>query len=318
MLQYLIRRIIINIPVLIGVTMVVFGAIALAPGDPLAAYMSPELANDPASLEQFRAEFGLDQPLPIRYARWLGEVLQGNLGYRTKTFDPVGLVILQRLPNTLMLMASALAIGIVFGVPLGIYSSIKKYSLPDNVLTGLVFIGISTPAFLIGLGSLFIFALQLRLFPAGGMRTLGQPESTLDLLHHLALPAIILGAGYVASMLRYTRASMLDVINEQYVVTARAKGLSERAVILRHALRNALIPIVTVIGFSIPNLLAGAVFTETIFAWPGMGSLFVDGVNARDFPLVMGVTLVTASAVLISNLLTDIAYAAINPKIRYA
>lgn len=318
MLQYLIRRILINIPVLIGVTMVVFGAIALAPGDPLAAYMSPELANDPASLEQFRAEFGLDQPLPLRYARWLGEVVQGNLGYRTKTFDPVGLVILQRLPNTLMLMASALAIGIVLGVPLGIYSSIKKYSLPDNILTALVFIGISTPAFLIGLGSLFLLSLQLRLFPAGGMRTLGQPESTLDLLHHLALPAMILGVGYVASMLRYTRASMLDVINEQYVVTARAKGLAERWVILHHALRNALIPIVTVIGFSIPNLLAGAVFTETIFAWPGMGSLFVDGVNARDFPLVMGVTLVTASAVLISNLLTDIAYALINPKIRYA
>lgn len=318
MLQYILRRVLINIPVLIGITMVVFSAMALAPGDPLASFISPELATDPAILEQFRKEFGLDQPLPVRYARWLGEVLQGNLGYRIKTFDPVLRVILQRVPATLLLMSTALLIGIVLGVPLGIYSALKKYTFPDMLLTGAVFMGVSTPAFLVGLGSLFIFSLQLRLFPAGGMHTLGQEESVLDTLHHLALPAMILSANYIASMLRYTRASMLDVISEQYIVTARAKGLPERLVVIRHALRNALIPIVTVIGFSVPNLLAGAVFTETIFAWPGMGSLFVDGVNSRDFPLVMGVTLFTATTVLVANLLTDVAYAFINPKIRYA
>lgn len=318
MFQYILRRILINLPVLIGITMVVFIAIALAPGDPMAAFISPELATDPAVLARLRAEFGFDQPMYVRYFRWLEQVLQGNLGYRIKTFDPVLLVIVQRIPATLMLMASALLIGIIVGIPLGIYSALKKYSLPDMLLTAGVFLGVSTPAFLVGLGALFLFSLQLRWFPAGGMHTLGQPETLLDTLHHLALPALILSANYIASMLRYTRASMLDVITEQYVTTARAKGLNESAVILRHALRNALIPIVTVIGFSIPNLLAGAVFTETIFAWPGMGSLFVDGVNSRDFPLVMGVTLVTATTVLICNLLTDIAYAFINPKIRFS
>lgn len=317
MIQYIFRRIFINIPVLIGITMVVFIAIALAPGDPMSSFISPELATDPAMLARMRAEFGFDQPLYIRYFNWLAQVLQGNLGYRIKTYDPVLRVIVERIPATLLLMSSALLIGITVGIPLGIYSALKKYSLPDMILTAGVFLGVSTPAFLIGLGSLFLFCLQLRWFPAGGMHTLGQEESILDTLHHLALPALILSANYVASMLRYTRASMLDVINEQYVTTARAKGLSEPIVILRHALRNALIPIVTVIGFSIPNLLAGAVFTETIFAWPGMGSVFVDGVNSRDFPLVMGITLITATTVLICNLLTDIAYAFINPKIRF-
>ncbi|MBU6358792.1 MAG: ABC transporter permease [Chloroflexi bacterium] len=317
MIQYIFRRIFINIPVLIGITMVVFIAIALAPGDPMSSFISPELATDPAMLARMRAEFGFDQPLYIRYFNWLAQVLQGNLGYRIKTYDPVLRVIVERIPATLLLMSSALLIGITVGIPLGIYSALKKYSLPDMILTAGVFLGVSTPAFLIGLGSLFLFCLQLRWFPAGGMHTLGQEESLLDTLHHLALPALILSANYVASMLRYTRASMLDVISEQYVTTARAKGLSEPIVILRHALRNALIPIVTVIGFSIPNLLAGAVFTETIFAWPGMGSVFVDGVNSRDFPLVMGITLITATTVLICNLLTDIAYAFINPKIRF-
>ena len=318
MVQYIVRRVLINIPVLIGITMAVFLLISLAPGDPLSAYISPELGSDPATLAALRTKFGFDQPLPVRYLNWLGQALQGNLGYRLKTFDPVWPVILERIPATLMLMATALSIGIVVGVPLGIFSALRKYSVIDMILTGGVFLGVSTPAFLIGLGSLFVFSLGLRLFPAGGMHTLGQEESVIDTLHHLALPALILSANYIASMLRYTRASMLDVISEQYVTTARAKGLSERAVILKHALSNALIPIVTVIGFSIPNLLAGAVFTETIFAWPGMGSVFMDGGTSRDFPLMMGVTLVTATAVFFFNLLTDIVYALINPKIRYA
>nr|MBP8241266.1 ABC transporter permease [Thermoflexales bacterium] len=236
MAQYIIRRVLINIPVLIGITMAVFMLISLAPGDPLSAYISPELGRDPEVIAALRTKLGFDQPLPIRYLNWLGQAVQGNLGFRLKTFEPVWPIILQRVPATLMLMASALSIGILVGVPLGIFSALRKYSLPDLFLTGGVFLGISTPAFLIGLGSLYVFSLGLRLFPAGGMHTLGQEESVLDTLHHLALPALILSANYIASMLRYTRASMLDVISEQYVTTARAKGLSERAVILKHAL----------------------------------------------------------------------------------
>ena len=318
MVQYILRRVLINIPVLIGITMAVFLLISAAPGDALSAYINPDLGTDPAVLAELRTKFGLDQPLPVRYVNWLGQALQGNLGYRIYNHDAVWPLILGRIPATLMLMVTALSIGIVVGVPLGILSALRKYSVLDMILTGGVFLGVSTPPFLIGLGSLFVFSLGLRLFPAGGMHTLGQEESVIDTIHHLALPAMILSASYIATMLRYTRASMLDVISEQYLTTARAKGLSERTVILKHALRNALIPIITVIGFSIPSLLAGAVFIETIFAWPGMGSLFIDGANSRDFVLIMGVTLVTATATLLFNLLTDIVYAWVNPKIRFA
>jgi len=316
--QYILRRVLINIPVLIGITMAVFLLISAAPGDALSAYINPDLGTDPAVLAELRTKFGLDQPLPVRYVNWLGQALQGNLGYRIYNHDAVWPLILGRIPATLMLMVTALSIGIVVGVPLGILSALRKYSVLDMILTGGVFLGVSTPPFLIGLGALFVFSLGLRLFPAGGMHTLGQEESVIDTIHHLALPAMILSASYIATMLRYTRASMLDVISEQYLTTARAKGLSERTVILKHALRNALIPIITVIGFSIPSLLAGAVFIETIFAWPGMGSLFIDGANSRDFVLIMGVTLVTATATLLFNLLTDIVYAWVNPKIRFA
>lgn len=318
MVQYILRRVLINIPVLIGITMAVFLLISAAPGDALSAYINPDLGTDPAVLAELRTKFGLDQPLPVRYVNWLGQALQGNLGYRIYNHDAVWPLILGRIPATLMLMVTALSIGIVVGVPLGILSALRKYSVLDMILTGGVFLGVSTPPFLIGLGALFVFSLGLRLFPAGGMHTLGQEESVIDTIHHLALPAMILSASYIATMLRYTRASMLDVISEQYLTTARAKGLSERTVILKHALRNALIPIITVIGFSIPSLLAGAVFIETIFAWPGMGSLFIDGANSRDFVLIMGVTLVTATATLLFNLLTDIVYAWVNPKIRFA
>ena len=318
MVQYILRRVLINIPVLIGITMAVFLLISAAPGDALSAYINPDLGTDPAVLAELRTKFGLDQPLPVRYVNWLGQALRGNLGYRIYNHDAVWPLILGRIPATLMLMVTALSIGIVVGVPLGILSALRKYSVLDMILTGGVFLGVSTPPFLIGLGALFVFSLGLRLFPAGGMHTLGQEESVIDTIHHLALPAMILSASYIATMLRYTRASMLDVISEQYLTTARAKGLSERTVILKHALRNALIPIITVIGFSIPSLLAGAVFIETIFAWPGMGSLFIDGANSRDFVLIMGVTLVTATATLLFNLLTDIVYAWVNPKIRFA
>jgi len=200
-------------------------------------------------------------PLDVARTRVPGKAVQGNLGFRLKTFEPVWPIILQRVPATLMLMASALSIGILVGVPLGIFSALRKYSLPDLFLTGGVFLGISTPAFLIGLGALYVFSLGLRLFPAGGMHTLGQEESVLDTLHHLALPALILSANYIASMLRYTRASMLDVISEQYVTTARAKGLTERAVVLKHALSNGPIPVVTGTDFSGADV-TGAIFDQ--------------------------------------------------------
>lgn len=258
MSKYILRRALINIPILLGITILVFVFITLAPGDPLASYINPEMGMSEEAMATLRAKFGLDQPLPIRYVNWLSEVLQGNLGFRTKTFEPVAEVIGRRLGATLLLMVSGLGLGLLLGVPLGILSAIRQYSVVDMGLTALAFVGISIPSFFAGLAAIYLFAVRIPLFPAGGMRTIGVPPSALDLIHHLVLPALVLGFAYVAIMLRYTRASMLEVVSSDYTRTARAKGLSERVVILRHAFRNALIPIVTVIGLTLPALIAGA------------------------------------------------------------
>ena len=314
---YILRRLLINVPVLFGITILVFGFLLLAPGDPVSAYIKPELGDNPALREALRKELGLDQPPPIRYMRWLGLVLQGDLGYRAVGGQRVNEVIGYGLRNSVLLMGTALAIGCLIGIPLGIISALKQYSRLDFALTALAFFGISTPSFLLGLGGLYIFGLQLGLVPIGGMTTPSQPFSVLDFLHHLILPASILGLAYIAILMRYTRSAMLDVIHNTYVTTARAKGLRERTVVIAHAFRNALIPILTVIGLALPDMIGGAVITETIFTWPGMGSLFVEGVAGRDYPLIQGISLFVAMTVLLANLLTDIAYSLADPRVRY-
>jgi peptide/nickel transport system permease protein len=215
-------------------------------------------------------------------------------------------------------MGTALGIGIVVGIPLGVISALRQYSKLDYLLTGVAFLGISMPSFMLGLGGLYLFGLQLRIFPIGGMVTAGAPFSLPDLLAHLALPAIILGIGYVATLMRYTRSAMLEVLGSLYVTTADAKGLPPRIVVIRHALRNALVPIVTIIGLSLPDLVGGAVIIETVFSWPGLGLMMVEGVAGRDFPMIMGLSLVVAVTVLVANLLTDIVYAVADPRVRYS
>jgi peptide/nickel transport system permease protein len=317
MTNYILRRLLINVPVLLGITILVFTFLLLAPGDPVSAYLRPEQGANPALREVLRKELGLDQPAPVRYARWLGLVLQGNLGYRAVGGQPVNEVVTRGLRGSLVLMGTALAIGCLVGIPFGIVSALRQYSKLDFALTTLAFLGISTPSFLLGLGGLYVFGLKLGLFPIGGMVTPSQPFSTLDFLHHLALPALILSGAYIAILMRYTRSSMLEVITATYVTTARAKGLREKNVVLVHAFRNALIPILTVIGLALPEMVGGAVITETVFSWPGMGSLLVEGVAGRDYPLIMGISLVVGTTVLFANLLTDIAYAFADPRIRY-
>ncbi len=317
MAMYILRRLLINLPVLLGITILVFLFIALAPGDPVSAYMKPELGDNPVLRETMRKELGLDQPLPVRYLRWLGLALHGNLGYRAVGGQRVSDAVGSGLKNSALLMGTALAIGGLLGIPLGIISALRQYSKLDFALTTGAFLGISSPSFLLGLGGLYIFGLKLKLFPIGGMLSPSVPWSIGDFLHHLALPALILSLAYIAILMRYTRSSMLDVINATYVTTARAKGLQEKVVIMVHAFRNALIPIITVIGLILPEMVGGAVITETVFTWPGMGSLLVDGVAGRDYPVIMGITLVVATTVLIANLLTDIAYAFADPRIRY-
>jgi peptide/nickel transport system permease protein len=315
--RYIIRRLLINIPVLFGITVLVFTFTQLAPGDPVSAYLRPELGATDEMREQVRKQLGLDQPAPIRYLRWLEQTVQGNLGYRMVGGQPVNATLGRALRASGLLMGAALAIGCLFGIPLGILSALRQYSKVDFALTALAFLGVSSPSFLLGLGGLYVFGLKLGLFPIGGMFPTTGTVTPLEILHHLALPSLILGFGYVAILMRYTRSAMLEVVRSAYITTAHAKGLRERMVVLRHAFRNALIPIITIIGLALPEMVGGAVITETVFTWPGMGSLLVDAVNGRDYPLIMGISLSVAIAVLLANLITDITYAFVDPRIRF-
>jgi peptide/nickel transport system permease protein len=314
---YIVRRLLISIPVFFGITLLVFVFVALTPGDAASVYSRPELRLDPRELEAIRHRFGLDQPLPIRYLSWLVNTLQGNLGYSTVNGQPIVDTVLRALQNSTILTGTAIFGGMIVGIPLGILSATRQYSKVDFLLTGLTFLGISIPSFLLGLGGLWILGVILKLVPIAGMSTPGRPTDFFDFLRHLALPATILGFGYAALFMRYTRASMLEVIHSDYITTARSKGLSNRIVIGRHAFRNAVIPIITILAISLPEIVGAAVVTEQVFTWPGVGLLMVQGVSARDYYAIMGVALVIAVSVLFFNLLADIAYAVADPRIRY-
>ncbi len=316
-MQYAIRRTLIIIPVLLAATVVVFLLVNLAPGDPVDFYVNEEMGITREDLGNLEEKFGLNDPIYIRYAKWLGATLQGDLGFRFKNGDDVAEVLVERLRRTLLLMATALVIGIAVGISLGVLTGLKQYSFWDFSLTTLSFIGISMPAFIAGIFGLYIFSVKLGWLPSGGMHTIGQPETLRDLLRHLILPAGTLSIFYAANFMRYQRFAILEVKRADYIRTAQAKGLKNRIITWRHTLRNAILPVVTVIGLSVPSLVAGALFIETIYSWPGMGSLFVDAVSARDYPMVMGIMLVSAVVVLFSNLVTDLAYGLVDPRIHY-
>jgi peptide/nickel transport system permease protein len=316
-MQYFIRRLIINLPVLFAVTIVIYGLINLAPGDPIDFFVNEEVGMSREDLGFLEERFGLNDPIHVRYLKWLRNAAQGDLGFRFKNGDDVAEVLIQRLQRTLTLVGAALSIAIIGGVLLGVFIGLRQYSFWDFTLTGLSFVGISMPAFIAGIFGLYIFSVQLGWFPSGGMRTVGQPPSFLDSLHHLVLPASTLAILQLATFMRYTRFSVLEVKRADYIRTAKAKGIKERLVTWRHTVRNAILPVVTVVGLSLPMLVAGALFTETIYSWPGMGSLFVDAVLVRDYPMVMGIMLLIAVVVLLANLLTDLAYAAVDPRIRF-
>ncbi len=314
---YITRRILLAIPVFFGITILVFVFVALAPGDPVSAYIRPEVAGSQELRDALTRQLGLDQPIPIRYLRWLSQTVQGNLGYSAISGVAVNGLVQTSVLASVILVGTALVIGVAIGVPLGMLSALRQYSRLDFLLTTVAFLGISTPSFVLGLGSLYIFGLVLGLFPIGGMLTPAQPFSLLDFLEHLALPALVLAVGYVASLMRYTRAAMLDVVSAAYMTTAVSKGLPPESVVVRHGFRNALIPVVTVVGLSLSDLFGAAIITETVFQWPGMGYNMVSAVTARDFPVIMGLSLVVAIGVLTANLLTDVTYAVVDPRIRY-
>lgn len=314
--RYIQRRLFIYIPLLVIVTILSFLLLQATPGDPLYAYYPPSAPLSEEQREVLRDRLGLNEPLPLRYFYWFREAVQGNLGVSAQTGQEVTDVIGARIGPTLLLMGSALVIGITVGLVLGVLTAIWRNTLFDMVVSSLALLGISIPVYLAGLVGLYFFSVRFGWFPTGGFSTPGD-TGFLDRLHHLILPAFVISITYIASTMRYTRSSMIESLSQDYVQTARAKGLANRPIVLRHAFRNALIPIATIIGTYIPALLAGAVFIETIFGWPGMGRLFVDSVNDRDYPIVMGLALILAIIILLANLITDVTYALIDPRIRY-
>lgn len=314
MLRYLIRRLLQTVGLLLVVSVVVFALITQAPGGP-SILLDRNMGAD--EMARMRAIMGLDQPLYVQYVRWLGQVLRGNLGISYQAGLPVLEIIGQMLPNTLILSAAALALSLIVAIPAGVVSAARPYTALDHTVTFLCFFGISVPVFWYGLMLIVLFAIVLGWLPAGGMRTIGEARSLGDLTRHLVLPAVVLGTANMALFARYTRSSTMAVLRADYVRTARSKGLEERSVLYRHALRNALITIVTVIGLQLPRLVGGAAITETVFAWPGMGSLAVRAAFERDYPMIMGITLVISFVVAASSLLIDMVYVYLDPRIRY-
>ena len=322
MAVFLARRIVGAIPLLLFVSVTVFALLHAAPGGPTGAYMRRGSMNaaDLAALEE---KLGLNDPLPIQYGKWLGRVLQGDLGMAVTTKRPVAVEILDRLPNTLTLMAVAWVVTLLIAIPVGILSAIRQYSKFDHAVTTLTFIGQSIPIFWFGLILLLVFYMKLEnpftgepLLPAGGVSTMGAPFSLGDRIKHLILPVTMLAAGWVAWYSRFLRASMLETIHQDYVRTARAKGLSERLVVLGHGFRNAAIPLVTLMALDVPFLFTGALFTEVIFAWPGMGRLFYAAAERRDYGLLMAIIMITSALIIFANILADMIYAWLDPRIR--
>jgi peptide/nickel transport system permease protein len=316
---YFLRRVLIAIPVLIGITIAAFFVLAAAPGDPVLARLDPEVLSrlTPADIEARRHELGLDQAIPVRYMVWLGDVLQGNLGYSIVSGRPIAAEVATRLGPSVTLMVVAAAIAVLVGVPFGVASAVNQYGRLDYTLSGFTIFLISTPTFLLGLVALYLFGVTLGILPVGELFTFGKEHDVIDRVAHIVMPAAILGLATAAQLMRYTRASMLDVLSSEYITTARAKGLASRVVLVRHALRNALIPVITVLAIVLPELIAGAVITETVFNWPGLGQLAVRAARDRDPALMMGVMLIVGTFTLAASIVADFAYAVVDPRIRY-
>jgi len=317
-LRLVARRIVQAIPLIFIVITINFIIVHTAPGDP--TYILLGEAATKEYVEAMRARFGLDKPLYLRYFVYVSNVIQGDLGYSLLRAQSVSSLIVERLPATLLLIFSAMCISVVSGVFLGVTASEKPYSLRDNLATGIALLGVSTPTFWLGQMLLIILAVYTGLFPASGLMTLRTElrglDRVLDILHHLVLPAVTLAAFHLAFITRLTRASMLEVLGQDFIITARSKGLDERAVTYRHGLRNALLPVTTYVGLSLGLLFAGAILTESVFAWPGMGTLLFDSLRLRDYPVLMGVFIFVSIMVIISNLIVDILYGVLDPRIR--
>jgi len=324
MTTYIARRLLQAIPIMLLVSVFLFGIVRLMPGGPLAqAERNPSVSKE--ELAAMRVRLGLDQPLPIQYVKWMRAfIIEGDWGYSIKFRRPVAEMIAERLPATLLLLGIGFLITLLIAIPVGVYSAIKPYSWFDNLITTFSFAGQSVPVYWLGLLLIVVFYLNVKspwgdgpLFPAGGMYTIGKEGNLLDLIWHLVLPIIAVTVSWIAWYSRFLRASMRDVLNEDYMRTARAKGLPLRLVNFRHGLRNALLPLVTLMALDMPTIFGGAVFIETIFSWPGMGRLFWDAARGRDYPILLAVVMIEAALILFFNLIADVLYGFLDPRIRY-
>lgn len=315
--RYVIRRLIQALPLLLAISAVSFTIIKVSPGGPLAAYEGNPNFTD-ADRERLEHAFGLDQPIPLQYLSWLGAFLRGDWGYSLLAHQPVLALIGERLPNTLTLMGTVFVTVLLFAIPIGVLAAVRQYSWFDHIVTGTTFAFLSTPTFWLGLLLIIAFGLQLRWLPLGGIDTPGRPFEIGDRLRHLILPVATIALVQLGSHVRYLRASMLETIGQDYMRTARAKGLQERIVVMRHALKNAAIPLVTVVALDVPELFVGALVTEQIFGWPGMGRLFWDAATRFDYPVLMGILTVSSALIVLANLLADVVYGYLDPRIRYA
>lgn len=315
MFQFILKRLFYAIPLVIGVSIIGFALMHLAPGGPLGIYtLNPTVSSQ--DIERIKVIYGLDQPIYVQYLSWAGNMLTGDWGNTFFGGRPVLTVILERVPATLLLAGLSLSIAILIGTGIGMLGAVKRYSIFDYLATTGAMFALSFPTFWFGLMAIFIFAVELRWFPSGGMYDLGEEGNPLDLLHHLVLPTMVLSLVIVATWSRYSRSSFLEVIGQDYIRTATAKGLSNRLVISRHAFPNAAIPLIALLGVQIPFLFSGALVAETIFGWPGMGRLFVDALTMKEYPVLMGMMMFTAIFVILGNLLADIGVAMADPRVR--
>ena len=304
---------------LLLLTVIIFGLAKAAPGDPFTANIDPSV--DPEVYEQQREKFGLNDPLPVQYINWLGSFVTGDFGesihYKGRSVkDIIG----ERIVNTVYLSMFALGITILFAIPIGLYSAKKPYSLLDYGATTFGFLGLAIPGFFFGLVSIYVFSIHLGWFPARGSMSSSDSQGLarlLDRLHHLVLPGFTLGLAGIATYMRYVRSEVMDILRSDYIRTARAKGMGEANILYKHTLRNALIPIITLLGFELGVLLSGAVITEQVFNYPGLGTLFIDSITNRDYPVIMAINLLLGTTILIGNLVADILYSIADPRIRY-
>lgn len=311
--KYILKRILVAIPVLIGITIIDYAIMCMA-GSPLEMLQGPRVSQ--AAVEAKRIALGLDQPVYIQYFVWLGQLMRGNMGYSMKSYQSVSSMIGSHLGPTLLLMGVSLVISMLIAIPAGIYSAIHQYSKGDYTVVTLSFLGSSMPGFFLSLLLIYLFTVRLGWLPSGGMTTLGTQGGAADVAKHMVMPVIVLAFSMAGSNIRYIRSAVLEILQQDYLRTARAKGIGHFRVINKHALRNALVPIITVIGMEIPVLFGGAVIIEQIFSWPGLGLMTMSAISNRDYPVIMGVCLLSAVVVLIGNLLTDVLYALADPTIQ--